>query len=61
MQYMILKNIIILHFIEFSHKNRMYPNSNDFISILDIQIWVLYRILPRFSWYSFQTNFTRFF
>ena len=31
----------------------MYHNSNDFISILDIQIWVLYRILPRFSWYGF--------
>ena len=42
---------------EFLHKYRMYHNSNDFISILDIQIWVLYRILPRFSWYGFQTIF----
>ena len=31
---MILKYVIYYIFIEFSHKNRMYHNSNDFISIL---------------------------
>ena len=37
----------------------MYHSTNDFISILDMQIWVLYRILPRFSWYSFFHKFNQ--
>jgi len=31
-------------------QHRIDHNSNDFISILDLHIPVLYRIIPRFSW-----------
>ena len=53
-QHIIQKNVYLNDsFDEFLHKNKMYHNSNDFISISNIQLWVLYRILSRFSWYGF--------
>ena len=37
----------------FEHKNDIFHVSNDFISILYLQVTVLYRTLPQFSWYFF--------
>ena len=39
------------------NKNRIDHNSNDFISISDINTTDRYRILLRFSWYGFINKF----